>query len=67
MAELVKRTGPAVLITYSNSGKYGWFSGMVAPDSLKAIVAFEPGHIVLPENEKVVDPPPGTETAGRNM
>lgn len=67
MAELLKQTGPAVLITHSNSGKYGWFSGMAAPESLKAIVAFEPGHIVLPEGEKVFDPPAGTEDAGRNM
>lgn len=67
MAELLKQTGPAMLITHSNSGKYGWFSGMAAPESLKAIVAFEPGHIVLPEGEKVFDPPAGTEDAGHNM
>lgn len=67
MAELLKQTGPAVLITHSNSGKYGWYSGMTAPESLKAIIAFEPGHFVLPEGERVFDPPAGTEAAGRNM
>ena len=67
LAALLGRTGPTVLVTHSNSGKYGWFSGMAAPESLKAIVAFEPGHIVLPEGEKVFDPPAGTEDAGRNM
>jgi len=67
MAELLKLTGPAILITHSNSGKYGWFSGMASPEPIKAIVAFEPGHIVLPEGEQAVDPPPGTEDAGSNM
>lgn len=28
MAQLLKQTGPAVLITHSNSGKYGWYSGI---------------------------------------
>ncbi|AII14737.1 alpha/beta hydrolase family protein [Campylobacter iguaniorum] len=67
MGELLKQTGSAILITHSNSGKYGWFSGIKNPKSIKAIVAFEPGHIVLPENEKVIDPPAGTEAAGKNM
>lgn len=67
LAALLGRTGPAVLVTHSNSGKYGWFAAMAAPGALKAIVAFEPGHFVLPEGEPAPDPPPGTEEAGRNM
>lgn len=51
MAQLLKQTGPAVLITHSNSGKYGWFSGMASPENIKAIVAYEPGACVFPEDD----------------
>ena len=30
------------------SGKYGWFSAM-ASDKIKAVVAYEPGQVVLPQ------------------
>lgn len=53
MAALIERTGPAVLVTHSNSGQYGWFAGMAAPDNVKAIVAYEPGAFVFPEGEPV--------------
>ena len=56
MAELLKQTGPAVLITHSNSGKYGWFTAM-ASDAVKAIVAYEPGQFVFPEGETARDIP----------
>ena len=29
MASLLERTGPAILVTHSNSGQYGWFAGML--------------------------------------
>lgn len=67
MAELLKLTGPAILVTHSNSGKYGWFTGMTAPRHVRAIIAFEPGHFVFPDGEPVADPPPGTEANARNM
>lgn len=49
MAALTEETGPAILLTHSNSGQYGWFSAM-ATDKIKAVVAYEPGQIVLPES-----------------
>lgn len=57
MAELLKLTGPSVLITHSHSGQYGWFAGMAAPDLVKAIVAYEPGSFVFPEGERPEDIP----------
>lgn len=51
MAQLLKQTGPAVLITHSNSGKYGWYSGIADPQNIKAIVAYEPGACVFPSDD----------------
>lgn len=55
MAELFKQTGPAVLITHSNSGQYGWATAMTAPESVKAIVAYEPGACAFPQNDCPTD------------
>lgn len=55
MASLLERTGPAILVTHSNSGQYGWFAGMFASDSIRAIVAFEPGQLVFPDDEPIPD------------
>lgn len=48
LASLLHRTGPAILITHSNSGQYGWFSAIRNPEKIKAIVAYEPGQFVFP-------------------
>lgn len=64
MAALLERTGPAVLVTHSNSGQYGWFTGMTAPEKVKAIVAYEPGQFVFPDDEAVVDVPFKNALAG---
>lgn len=61
MTELLRQTGPAVLITHSNSGQYGWATGMVAPELLKAIVAYEPGACAFPEGERPAEIPAGHE------
>lgn len=53
MGELLKRTGPAILITHSNSGQYGWATGMDSPELIKAIVAYEPGSVIFPEGEEL--------------
>ena len=55
-AALLRQTGPAVLVTHSNSGKYGWFTAM-ASGAVKAIVAYEPGQFVFPEGETARDIP----------
>ena len=67
MSELLKQTGPAILVTHSNSGKYGWFSAIESPEgALKAIIAFEPGHFVMPEGANVPEIPAGCEAAKPN-
>lgn len=53
MGSLLDRAGESILVTHSNSGQYGWFSGMERPDQIKAIVAYEPGQFVLPDTEPV--------------
>lgn len=53
MTDLLRRTGPAILTTHSNSGQYGWFTGMASPDKVKAIIALEPGQFVFPDDKPV--------------
>ncbi len=56
VAALLDRTGPAILLTHSNSGQYGWFAAM-ASDNARAVVAWEPGQFVFPEGETLADVP----------
>lgn len=56
VAALLDRTGPAILVTHSNSGQYGWFAAM-ASEKAKAVIAWEPGQFVFPEGEALVDIP----------
>lgn len=63
MAELIKQTGPAILVTHSNSGQYGWYAAIASdPGMVKAIVAYEPGAFTFPENE-----PPAAVPARADM
>lgn len=39
---LLEKTGPAVLITHSQAGPFGWLIGDTYPDFVKGIVALEP-------------------------
>jgi pimeloyl-ACP methyl ester carboxylesterase len=41
-AALLDRIGPAVLLTHSQSGTFGWLVADARPDLVKAIVAMEP-------------------------
>jgi hypothetical protein len=50
VAQLLKKTGPAVLFTHSGSGIRGWWTALKS-DNVKGIVAFEPGHFVFPQGE----------------
>jgi pimeloyl-ACP methyl ester carboxylesterase len=40
---LVDQIGPSVLVTWSQSGNFGWLSALQRPDKFKAIVALEGG------------------------
>lgn len=68
MSELLKLTGPAVLITHSASGVLGWMTALEAqPGSLKAIIAYEPGNTILPEDETPWTIPCKNRQAGERM
>lgn len=41
-AALLDRIGPAVVVTHSQAGAYGWAIGDARPNAVKAIVAVEP-------------------------
>lgn len=55
MAQLLKQTGPAVLITHSNSGQYGWATAMADPEHVKAVVAYGPGSSAFPSDDMPAD------------
>jgi pimeloyl-ACP methyl ester carboxylesterase len=64
LASLLQTIGPAILVTHSNSGVWGWLCAARC-SNVKAIVSYEPGF-VFPESDF---PPPtplykGTEAAG---
>jgi pimeloyl-ACP methyl ester carboxylesterase len=42
-AALLDRIGPAILLTHSQSGTFGWLIADARPNLVKAIVAIEPG------------------------
>lgn len=68
MAKLFDQTGPAILITHSNSGQYGWATGIAAkPGLVKAIVAYEPGAYVFPEGERPAEIPSRVELVNERM
>lgn len=68
MAALLRQTGPAVLLTHSNSGQYGWYTAMAAePGALKAIVAYEPGAFAFPDGERPADIPARAEGVANHM
>jgi hypothetical protein len=51
VSALFDKTGPAILVTHSQSGGPGWITAMKNPN-VRAIVAYEPGSgFVFPEGE----------------
>ena len=59
VGKLFTVTGPAILVTHSRSGQYGWATAMEQPDLVKAVVGYEPGHYIFPEGEIPADIPRG--------
>jgi pimeloyl-ACP methyl ester carboxylesterase len=49
LVALFEEIGPAILVTHSNSGLWGWLAGARSPH-VKAIVSYEPG-VVFPADE----------------
>lgn len=61
---LLEKIGPAIVVTHSQSGLFGWLAG-ARSSNVKGIISYEPGF-VFPENE-VPAPIPlykGTQVAG---
>jgi hypothetical protein len=51
VSQLLDKTGPAILVTHSQSGGPGWFTAIKNPNA-RAVVAYEPGsNFVFPEGE----------------
>jgi len=51
MAEVLKQSGPSVLVTHSQGGGPGWWTA-IKSSNVKALVSYEPGSgFVFPENE----------------
>jgi hypothetical protein len=56
VAALFDRIGPAVLVTHSASGVLGWLTA-IKSGNVKAIVAYEPGQFVFPDDNVPPTPP----------
>lgn len=57
-AALLRRIGPSILMTHSQSGELGWLT-VIKSDQVRAVVAFEPsGGFIFPEG--AVPPPVAT-------
>ena len=68
LVALLDKVGPAILVTHSQSGLFGWLTAMRRPNLVKAVVSYEPGF-VFPDGAV---PPPiplfkGTMAAGANV
>jgi pimeloyl-ACP methyl ester carboxylesterase len=65
LAALLDKIGPAIIVTHSQSGLFGWLLAIQRPSLVKAVVSYEPG-VVFP-NDAVPPPIPlykGTMAAG---
>jgi len=60
LVALLNRIGPAILITHSQSGLFGWLARIASPN-VKGIITFEGGYI-FPEGEV---PPPLAQCNGQ--
>jgi len=63
VVDLFNKIGPGILLTHSNSGQYGWTTGILAPAFVKAIVAYEPAAYAFPSD----DVPPGIPTQNAQL
>jgi pimeloyl-ACP methyl ester carboxylesterase len=54
LAMLLNEIGPAIIVTHSQSGLFGWLLAIRRPNHVKAVVSYEPGF-VFPEG--AVPPP----------
>ena len=57
VVDLFNKIGPGILLTHSNSGQYGWTTGILAPNLVRAIVAYEPAAYAFPSDDVPSDIP----------
>jgi pimeloyl-ACP methyl ester carboxylesterase len=64
LVALLDKIGPAILVTHSQSGLFGWLAGSRSPN-VKGIISYEPGF-VFPQDEMPAPIPlyRGTQVAG---
>jgi pimeloyl-ACP methyl ester carboxylesterase len=64
LVALLDKIGPAILVTHSQSGLFGWLAGARSPN-VKGIISYEPGF-VFPQGEMPAPLPlyRGTQIAG---
>jgi pimeloyl-ACP methyl ester carboxylesterase len=48
-AALLDRIGPAIILTHSQSGPFGWLIADARPKLVKAVVAVEPAGPAVPK------------------
>ena len=49
VSALFDKIGPAILLTHSNSGQYGWLTRVKSPN-VKAIISYEPATFTFPDD-----------------
>ena len=55
MEDMLKMAGPSILFVHSQAGKYGWASAIKAPELVKGVVTYEPGHFFFPDDYVLED------------
>lgn len=54
LAAVLDKIGPAIIVTHSQSGLFGWLLAIARPNLVKAVISYEPG-VVFPSD--AVPPP----------
>jgi pimeloyl-ACP methyl ester carboxylesterase len=63
LVALLDRIGPAIVVTHSNSGLWGWLAAVRSPNA-KAVVSYEP-NVVWPRGETIPVVVGGVRSAGQ--
>jgi pimeloyl-ACP methyl ester carboxylesterase len=67
LAALLEKIGPAVVVTHSNGGLWGWLLGARSPN-VRAIVSYEPTFVFPPDEVQLTGPArSGNQPAGTTV
>jgi len=64
LVALLDKIGPAIVVTHSQSGLFGWLTAIRRPNLVKAVVSYEPGF-VFPQGAAADPALPGGNEGGR--